>query len=391
MGYEKINLNSRMKRILQTTLLTGLMLVTIHQAFAQPAKAEAAIQSIMQSTPVVGLSVAVVKNNKVIYNHSFGFKDVEKQLPLTNASIFRIASISKSFTTTAIMQLVAEKKIRLDQDISELVGFKVRNPAYPNTVITLKMALSHRSSINDSEGYFSLDAIDPATNPNFAKCYNAYEPDKGYMYCNLNYNLAGSILEKITGIRFDKYIQQQILDPLGLYGGYNVNTLDTQLIAKIYEFNKETQGFTLSPNAYAPRTEEINNYTMGRTTPIFSPTGGMKISANDLAKYMIMHSQLGKYKGGRMIPKNLSKQMQAIISEEEGYGMALETTTQLIAGKRMIGHTGSAYGLYSIMFFEPKEKIGFIVISNGCDTKTINGFNAVLHQTVNSLYDHLIR
>ena len=84
-----------MKRILQTTLLTGLMLVTIHQALAQPAKAEAAIQSIMQSNPVVGLSVAVVKNNKVIYNHSFGFKDVEKQLTLTYASLFRIASISK--------------------------------------------------------------------------------------------------------------------------------------------------------------------------------------------------------------------------------------------------------------------------------------------------------
>ncbi len=380
-----------MKRILQTTLLTGFMLVTLIQAFAQSEKAEAAIQSIMQSSPVVGLSVAVVKNNKVIYNHSFGFKDVEKQLPLTNASIFRIASISKSFTTTAIMQLVAEKKIRLDQDISELVGFKVRNPAYPNTVITLKMALSHRSSINDSEGYFSLDAIDPATNPNFAKCYNAYEPDKGYMYCNLNYNLAGSILEKITGIRFDKYIQQQILDPLGLYGGYNVNALDSNLIAKIYEFNKETQGFTLSPNAYAPRTEEINNYTMGRSTPLFSPTGGMKISANDLAKYMIMHSQLGKYDGGRMISKNLSQQMQAIISEEENYGMALETTTQLIPGKTMIGHTGVAYGLYSLMFFEPKEKIGFIVISNGCDPKTINGINGVLHQTVNSLYDNLIR
>jgi len=380
-----------MKRILQTTLLTSLMLVTLNQAFAQSEKAEAEIQQLMQTTPVVGLSVAVVKDNKVIYNHSFGFMDVEKQLSLTNKSIFRIASISKSFTTTAIMQLVANKQISLDQDVSELVGFKVRNPKFPNTVITLKMLLSHRSSINDSEGYFSLDAIDQAKNENFAKCYNTYEPDKGYMYCNLNYNLAGSILEKLTGVRFDKYIQQQILDPLGLYGGYNVNSLDSNLIAKIYEFNKETQGFTLSPNAYAPRTEEINNYTIGRTTPIFSPTGGMKISANDLAKYMIMHSQLGKYKGGRMIPKKLSKQMQAIISEEEAYGMALETTTKLIPGKTMIGHTGSAYGLYSMLFFEPKEKIGFVVISNGCDTKTMNGFNAVLHQTVNSLYNNLIR
>jgi len=379
------------KKQLFTILLSSVLLVTSHQTIAQAEKAEAAIQSIMQSNPVVGLSVAVVKNNKVIYNHSFGFKDVEKQLPLQNDNIFRIASISKSFTTTAIMQLVVEKKISLDQDVSELVGFKIRNPKFPNTVITLKMLLSHRSSINDSEGYFSLDAIDPAKNPNFAKCYNAYEPDKGYMYCNLNYNLAGSILEKQTGVRFDKYIQQKILDPLGLYGGYNVNALDSNLIAKIYEFNKETQGFTLSPNAYAPRTEEINNYTMGRSTPIFSPTGGMKISANDLAKYMIMHSQLGKYKGGRMISKKLSQQMQAIISEEENYGMALETSTQLIPGKTMIGHTGVAYGLYSIMFFEPKEKFGFVVISNGCDTKTINGINGVLHQTVNSLYANFIQ
>ena len=379
------------KKLLYTELFSTVLLIASHQTIAQAEKAEAAIQQLMQTTPVVGLSVAVVKDNKIIYNHSFGYKDLEQKLPLQNDHIFRIASISKSFTTTAIMQLVAKKQISLDQDVSELVGFKVRNPKFPSTVITLKMLLSHRSSINDSEGYFSLDAIDPAKNPNWEKSYNAYEPNKGYMYCNLNYNLAGSILEKITGVRFDQYIQQQILDPLGLYGGYNVNALDSNLIAKIYEYKRDSTKFIYSPSAYAPRTEEINNYTMGRSTPIFSPTGGMKISAHDLAEYMVMHSQLGKYKGGRMISKKLSKQMQAIISEEENYGMALETSTQLIPGKTMIGHTGVAYGLYSIMFFEPKEKIGFVVISNGCDPKTINGINGVLHKTVNILFDNLIQ
>lgn len=379
------------KKLLYTALFSTVLLIASHQTIAQAEKAEAAIQQLMQTTPVVGLSVAVVKDNKIIYNHSFGYKDLEQKLPLQNDHIFRIASISKSFTTTAIMQLVAKKQISLDQDVSELVGFKVRNPKFPSTVITLKMLLSHRSSINDSEGYFSLDAIDPAKNPNWEKSYNAYEPNKGYMYCNLNYNLAGSILEKITGVRFDQYIQQQILDPLGLYGGYNVNALDSNLIAKIYEYKRDSAKFIYSPNAYAPRTEEINNYTMGRSTPIFSPTGGMKISANNLATYMIMHSQLGKYKGGRMISKKLSQQMQAIISEEENYGMALETSTQLIPGKTMIGHTGVAYGLYSIMFFEPKKKIGFVVISNGCDPKTINGINGVLHKTVNILFDNLIQ
>ncbi len=83
-----------MKKIVQSTLLTGfMMLVAFHQSFAQAEKAEAEIQQLMRTTPVVGLSVAVVKDNKIIYNHSFGFKDVEKELPLTNESIFRIASI----------------------------------------------------------------------------------------------------------------------------------------------------------------------------------------------------------------------------------------------------------------------------------------------------------
>lgn len=384
-----------MKKNTATILLFCLHVLFIsNQLIAQNSptqKAEYAIQQLMQSTPIVGLSVAVVKNNKIIYNHSFGFKDLEQQIPLGNQDIFRIASISKSFTTTAIMQLVAKKQISLDQDVSELIGFKVSNPKFPNKIITLKMLLSHRSSINDSEGYFSLDAIDPKKNPNWAKAYNAYEPDKGYMYCNLNYNMAGAILERLTGVRFDNYIQQQILDPLGLYGGYNVNQLDMNLLAKIYEFNKDSAKFTHSPNAYAPRRDEINNYQLGRTTPIFSPTGGMKISAHDLAEYMIMHSQLGKYKGRRIMAKKFAKQMQAIQSAEEGYGMAIETTSKLIKGKTMIGHTGSAYGLYSIMFFEPKEKIGFVVISNGCDTEYYNGFNAVLHKTVNTLYDSFIQ
>ena len=83
--------------------------------------------------------------------------------------------------------------------------------------------------------------------------------------------------------------------------------------------------------------------------------------------------------------------MQVVISEEENYGMALETSTQLITGKTMIGHTGSAYGLNSLMFFEPKEKIGSVVICNGSNPITTNGFNAALHKTVNILYENLIR
>ena len=368
-----------------------LLLLASFNGFAQPEKAEASIQKIMQENQVVGISVAVVKNNKITYTHSFGLKDLESKQPLTNDCIFRIASISKSFSATAIMHLVEAGKVSLDDDVSKLIGFLVRNPKFPETVITLRTLLQHRSSINDSQGYFSLDSINPSTNPNWAKCYNNYEPGKGYMYCNLNYNMTGAIIEKLSGERFDQYIKHHILDPLKIYGGYCIDSLDKNRFATIYEYNKDSAKFTASLNAYHPRREEIAHYEMGKSTPIFSPTGGMKISATDLAKYMIMHSRQGKYEGKRIISKKSAKAMQTVVSVEEGYGMAIETTETLIKGKRMVGHTGSAYGLYSGMFFQPKEKFGFVVISNGCGPIYDSGFNALIKSTINALYESFIQ
>jgi len=359
-------------------------------AMAQEAAVEESIRTIMSQTNLVGVSVAVVKNNKIIYTHSFGQKNIETNTPLTDDCIFRIASISKSFSATSIMQLVEAKKLSLEDDASNLIGFPLRNPKFPDKVITLKMLMSHRSSINDSQGYFSLDSINPATNPDYAKCYNNYEPGTGYMYCNLNYNMTGAIIEKYSGERFDQYVKHHVLDPLNIYGGYCVDSLDKNRFATIYDFNKETTEFTNSPNAYAPRSKEIAHYEMGKTTPIFSPTGGMKISATDLAKYMMMHMNLGKANGKRIISKKSARAMQTPLSSDENYGLAILKTDKLIEGKTLTGHTGSAYGLFSTMFFEPNEKFGIVVISNGCNPVYDNGFNAFMKNTVNSLYKNLI-
>lgn len=380
------------KILCRTSFLVSLIFTLFsHPAQSQSDRAEAGIKKIMEEAPVTGLSVAVVKNNRIIYTHAFGVKDRETNSPLTTDCLFRIASISKSFSATSIMQLVEKKKLSLDDDVSDLMGFKIRNPKFPETVITLRLLLSHLSSINDRQGYFTLDAINPAKNPDWAKCYNDYEPGKGYQYCNLNFNMVGTIIEKYSGERFDQYVKQHILDPLGLYGGYCVDSLDKSRFASIYEYNGDSARFFLSPGAYNPRSAEIAAYTMGYSTPVFSPTGGMKISAPDLARYMMMHMNMGKNKGKRMISKKSAKAMQTPYSEKEGYGFAIMNSTKLIPGKHMTGHTGSAYGLYSAMFFNPKEKFGIVVISNGCDIKYSDGFNTVIRKTVNVLYESLVR
>ncbi|SFC10219.1 Acyl-homoserine lactone (AHL) acylase PvdQ [Parapedobacter composti] len=348
------------------------------------------LQAIMHQYQAVGLAVAVVKDGNIIYNQSFGWKDADKRLPLSNDDVFRIASISKSFSATAIMQLVEAGKLTLDDDVSELIGFTVRNPRYPDAVITLRMLLSHTSSLNDSQTYHSLDVVNPAANPDWQKCYSRYRPGERYRYCNLNYNMVGTIIERVSGERFDRYIKRHILDPLGLYGGYCIDSLDARRFANIYRYNAKEGRFSHSEAAYARQSDELERYVMGYSAPIFSPTGGMKISARDLARYMIMHMNLGHVGQTEIMTRASSEAMQRPVAADIPYGYAIRTTDELIKGKTLKGHTGSAHGLYSTMFFDPEENFGIVAMTNGCRHETINGFDALLWSTVNCLYTHFI-
>lgn len=369
-----------------------LFLFTL-QLGAQPTLVEQKLKALLTDQPAVGLAVCVVKNDKIIYTQSMGMKNLETKEPLLPTDLFRIASISKSFTATAVLQLVEKKIISLDDDVSKLAGFTIRNPNYPDKVITLRLLLSHRSSLNDSQGYFNLDVLDPSTNPSFQKCYNTYAPGEGYQYCNLNFNLAGTILERLTGKRFDSYIKEKILTPLGIEGGYNVDSLDQAKFATLYEYAAKDGVFTPSVGAYASRAAELTTYQLGRSTPLFSPTGGMKISATGLATYMIMHSKHGKYKGGRLLKRKSSMLMQTPLSIDgiDHYGLALWKTDRLVPGVTLTGHTGSAYGLNSALFFNPKKNFGIVVLCNGSKVVYKDGYPTIIKEAINILYKGLIK
>ncbi len=359
----------------------------------RPSLAETEIDAIMTRYQAVGAAVAVVKDHDIIYSHSFGLKNVETGEALENDDIFRIASISKSFVTTGIMQLVEAGRLSLDDDVSDLIGFRVRNPNFPDSVITLRLILSHRSSINDKNGYFTLDALNPDKGPDWTNAYNSYAPNKGYQYCNLNFNLAGAILEKYSGERLDRYIHRHILEPLGVYGGYNVDELDSGRFVTLYAYEGETKSFVASPEAYQSRAEALKTYVMGYSTPVFSPTGGMKMSAEDLARVMMMHMHYGKANGTHIISEKSSRAMQAVLTPESGYGMSLRTIENLVPGKSMTGHEGIAYGLYSAMYFQPQERFGIVVITNGCNTGFTHGdvINDFLMEVYGCLYRNFLQ
>lgn len=339
-------------------------------AYASPAFAqgiEDRLGELMAEHGTVGLAVVVVRDNAVVYQRSLGWKDREKKTPLGEGDLFRIASISKSFAASSILQLVEQDRLSLDDDVGDLIGFSVRNPAYPDRVVTLRMLLNHTSSITDGENYGSLDYINPGAGKAWRDSYAGRAPGEGYEYSNLGYNMVGAIVERASGERFDAYVKAHVLDPLGLRAGYVSDALDADRFAQIYRW-REGEGFVRSDRAYAPLGGRLDGYTMGYDAPVFSPTGGVKISAPDLAKYMLMHMNQGEWNGVRIITAEHAAQMQTPtvdVAADSRYGLALRTDTALVPGVVLTGHTGSAYGLYSSMFFDAAEKYGFVVITNG--------------------------
>src|SRR5690606_29124909 len=192
----------------------------------------------------------------------------------------------------------------------------------------------------------------------------------------------GTIVERASGQRFDEYVRAHVLEPLGLDGGYLPDALDADRFARIYR-HREGEGFVRSDQAYAPLGARLDDYRMGYDAPLFSPTGGLKISASDLATYMLMHMNRGERNGVRILSSAHAAMMQAPavgIDATAAYGLALRTDRALVPGVALTGHTGSAYGLYSSMFFDADRKYGFVVITNGVrDPDLRAAVNQALH------------
>ena len=360
-------------------------------------KTNRAIEKICQEFQTVGISAAVVKDGQIIYNQSFGYQNLDNQVPLANEHMMRIASISKSFTATGLMQLVEQGVISLDDDVSDLIGFTIRNPHHPEVPITLKMVLSHTASIRDKENYSTLDNLNPAVGGDCAESYFEYRPGEGYNYSNMGLNLAGSILEKVSGVRFDQYVRNNIILPLGLQGGHNLDDINQSKIASIY---RKIDGEYVESNAYGSVTHHLDNYITGYSAPIFSPTGGLKISAHDLAMYMIMHMNYGELNGVRIISEESAKTMQTPIwtkqnPAEDQYGLCLYEFVDFIDDERYnqpgqypIGHEGDAYGLLSIMIWSPADGWGIVAMTNGYTPIEGKDFRKTL---ANAIYNAAIR
>ncbi|MGJ1432585.1 serine hydrolase domain-containing protein [Sphingobacterium spiritivorum] len=161
---------------IQKIILPLLFIFSSASIYAQHSVTTKSIQQIAEKYQAVGVAAVVVKDNKIVFTNNYGYQDRDTHHVLNDSTLFRIASISKSFSATAVMQLIEAGHLSLKDDCSQLIGFPVRNPRFPEQIITLEMLLSHTSGINDNNGYFDLDVINPQKNKNWSDSYNAYAP-----------------------------------------------------------------------------------------------------------------------------------------------------------------------------------------------------------------------
>jgi len=346
--------------------------------------------------PAASARVAFDRHGEISVQTS-GFADVGAGRKVTADDPVRIASISKLVTAIGVMRLVEQHKLNLDADVSDLLGYRLRNPAFPDAPITLRLLLSHRSSLTDGVDYvLPLDA-DIRTVLQDPKVWDAqHAPGTFFRYTNLNFPVVATIMERATGQRFDRLMHDLVLAPLKLDACYNFTTCSDAAVARIvvqYRKGVVTRDDNHGNRPACPVTPardgscNLDAYKPGTNGAIFSPQGGLYISARDLAKVGRMLLNQGKVDGKPFLTPASTITLRTplwVFNGSNGdtgedpadhpmagficsYGIA----TMLLAtpaegchddpfgdGHRRFGHAGNAYGLRSGLWVDPKARKG---------------------------------
>jgi CubicO group peptidase (beta-lactamase class C family) len=301
----------------------------------------------------------------------------------------RVASISKLVTAITVLRLVAQRRLDLDTDVSRWLGWKLRNPAFPERPITLRLLLSHRSSLTDGVDYvLPLDAdlrqvlADP-------RAWDAgHPPGHWFAYTNLNFPVIASVMEAATGERFDRLADKLVLRPLGIDACYNWVLCSDAGAARGVVLTRDRVPVKDDNHGRRPQcpvtpaadgTCDLARWRAGVNGAMFSPQGGLRISARGLAK--IGRMLLG---GGRVDSvRLLSPAAVTLLATPQwrfdggngdsehgfvcGYGLAVHILATAAPGCRddpfgdrraRWGHSGDAYGLKAGLWIDPARGTG---------------------------------
>lgn len=339
------------------------------------------INKIFETYDAIGGNVIIANKNKILEQFTYGYQELEKNVVTKTNTIYRIASISKVVVASCIMMLYDEGLVDIKEDISKYLGFKLRNPNFPEDKITLEMVMTQTSSICDGEdphlGYdgvngpsffVSLEKLltDPTYEYYTPKTYLNNKPGTTFCYSNFGCGILACVVEKITGMYFTDFVRERLLLPMGLDASFRADDIkNVDHIASLYDEKDGKLVLCRDKDLFIkyvfPRYELGNNFR--------GPAGGLFIAPTDLVVFMQMLMNNGMVNGKRYLKEETVKWMKEIHWEtkDKPDGLYYKKGLQLLIldrnDTRLYGHTGSAYGLRSFMLFN--DEIGYIFMCNG--------------------------
>ena len=319
------------------------------------------IRSLMRLGHMPSLSVSIIKNNTIIWSKGYGYADRQHKIHASNKTIYWVASVSKTFTATAILQLHEQNQLDLDEDVNKYLDFNLRNPKYPNQNITCRMLLAHRSSLNrfviPLGIYFTFlgfpiewlkEFLVPSGRFFKPNIWSDYSPGEKLIYSDLGFEILGYIVERITNQSFDKYCTEHILQPL--------NMSDTSYHLKDFELKKIARFYIWIGGIYIPLPHfQINNYA----------AAGLRTNVLDLSQFLLVHMNNGTYNGITILNENSTEMMHTLQLGNTNYGLGWYIINK--NDEIHEGHMGIAIGARAEMWYRPSDKTGIIYFWNQCE------------------------
>src|SRR5215204_1987766 len=315
----------------------------------------------MEKHHIAGAAVSVVKDGKLFFAKGYGSADLENKTPVDpEQTVFRIGSVGKLFTWTAVMQLAEQGKLDLDEDINAYLDFRIPD-TYPQP-ITLKDLMTHTSGFEDRlRGSVVSDPNDVVPTREWLISHmpaRVRPPGDIAGYSNYNAMLAGYIVARVSGEPYHQYIQEHILNPLGMVHSTAQSPIPQDLRAHA------SVGYTYKDGAF----HVFPDYAV---QPAALPSGAHQASVTDMARFMIAHLQNGRYgdantAGVRILKKTTAQQMHSTLYTPDPrlLGTAYGFFDFSDNGQRTLGHVGYSPPMYSLLLLLSEQNLGVYVAYN---------------------------
>lgn len=318
----------------------------------------------MEKEEIPSIAACIIKEDQIVWENFYGYENIASETPPSRETIYLLASVSKTITAVAIMQLQEKGLLNLEEDVNAYLNFPVRNPRFPDIPITARMLLTHTSSLawptNEEDPNYNTPHPNDSAPPIFPWIKDYLTPDgahyrsttwrkdrpgSSYQYSNTGVALLGYLVESITGQDFAQYCKDHIFEPLEMtYSGFRLQDVDQAMLATLYHDGGVIEQYSVS------------HY----------PSSTVRSSLEELSHFLIAIMNGGRYRNQRILEESTVDEMLRIQLPVKDLAFLWQTQQA-----DWMGHVGGYWGVSSSLDLNRKHQVGVIILANSYGKETL--------------------